>query len=128
MVFTRGGAAAQEALFTALAQGRAEEVVRMLQAPGFPPVALTLDQAGGISALHWAAAMDCSNAAALTALQLRGVSLDEPLPPSAAPPALLLAGLGLRAPWLRPLIEQHLSNARRAALLPGMTPLAVACR
>lgn len=128
MVCTRGAAAAQEALFTALAEGSFEEVLRLLQAPSFPRAALTLDQAGNIGALHWAAAVAVSHPAVLAALQAAGATLNEPLPPSAAPPALLLAGLGLRAPWLRSLIEQQFSNAMRAALMPGMTPLAVACR
>ncbi|KAL4457389.1 hypothetical protein ABPG75_012254 [Micractinium tetrahymenae] len=128
MVFTRRGAAAQEALFTALAEGRGEDAVRVLQAPGVPRSALTLDQAGNINALHWAAAVACSDSAALAALLAAGAALNALVPPSAAPPALLLAGMGLGAPWLRPLVDQHLSSAARAALLPGMTPLAVACR
>lgn len=128
MVFTRTGAAAQQALFTALAVGDAEGAVCLLQAPGFPRSALVLDHAGDISALHFAAAVACSDATLLAALVAAGAALDAPLPPTTAPLALQLAHAGLCVPWLDALAGQHLSSHRRAALLPGMTPLAVACR
>ena len=115
MVTTRAQEAAQRALWAAISQGDASTVLDLLREPAAAEAAAHSMQ-GGLTSVHWAAMADCH--AALPALVAAAGA--------AALNGLLASPCAQRA-WLLTLMA-GLSEEQRAALLPGCTPLTIACR
>ena len=128
MTRTRGQRALQERLFTALAaaDGRftmPAAIAALCAAPGFVPEQHRVADAAGstqLTTLHWEIALDVPSAVA--PLVAGGAALNAVLQP---PSVLFMTAL---PDWLAQLQARHLSTRAAAALLSGMTALAVACR